>query len=57
MDKAIAEERATEEADAKKTTVAGAAEKSVVESVDPDPIVAPTAGSKRAATVSDSTPP
>jgi hypothetical protein len=28
-----------------------------VESVDPDPILAPVAGSKRAATVSDSTPP
>jgi hypothetical protein len=49
--------RYAEEADAKMIAVAGAVEKSIVELVDPNPTVAPAAGSKSAATTSDSTPP
>jgi hypothetical protein len=57
VDKAIMDERATEEADAKKPAAAGVAEKPITESVGPNPTLAPVVGSKRAATQSDSTPP
>jgi hypothetical protein len=56
-DKAITNERVTVEADAKKTAVVAVAEKSTMESMDPDPTLALSAGSKRVATPSDSTPP
>jgi hypothetical protein len=57
MNKAIMDERATEEAAAKKTVMAGATETYVMESVDSGSTLALAAGSKRAATPSDSTPP
>jgi hypothetical protein len=57
VDKAITDGRATKEATAKKTTVAGAADKSVMESVGPDSTLALVVGPRRAATASDSTPP
>jgi hypothetical protein len=56
-DKAITDERAAEEGDAMNTVVAGVAQKSIAESANTDPTLAPVAGSKRAATLSDSTPP
>jgi hypothetical protein len=54
--KAVADEGATEEVDAKKIIAAGATEKPTTESVVPDPTIASVAGSKRAATQSNSTP-